>query len=241
MNDEPDYVLLSEKDYGNHLARVAENSWMFRNNGFNDQLRAFFNGIDLGKILRRGARVLELGCGQGNTLRDFAEEFGIVAYGVDLDFYKLTPKDRVAMFMDIGSGVRFKKGDIQNLPYEEGTFDFVFSYRAFTYLCDRLQGLKEAHRVLKIGGTGVIEAEVTFGEEVYLRKILPHLEEIIEKSHSKDQIKVERVPTTDKGLTARFSHRVVINKTSSEMLDFPRVCKPYAESFYTDTICVYEP
>jgi len=50
------------------------------------------------------------------------------------------------------AGVRFLEADATRLPFEAGTFDAVASQFGLMFLPDKLEALREAHRVLRPGG-----------------------------------------------------------------------------------------
>jgi SAM-dependent methyltransferase len=50
-------------------------------------------------------------------------------------------------------GIEFKLGDVLDIPYPAGTFDFVWSEDAWCYVTDKDKLVAEAARVLKPGGT----------------------------------------------------------------------------------------
>ena len=81
-----------------------------------------------------GARILDLGAGDGDTLR-LLNDLGFKAEGIDL-----TP----------GNGV--KKGDILALPYEDSSFDGAIAECVFSVCGDTSAAFREAWRVLKPGG-----------------------------------------------------------------------------------------
>ena len=130
----------------------------------NKELACFFEGIDLEGILKTGAKVLELGCGCGNTLRSMQERFGIVPYGIDL-FFDGNLKDLFTSYFGFGKGIRFRADDVESLPYQDGEFDFVLGYKSLIYVPDKIKAVKETHRVLKIGGTAVLEIDAYTDEK----------------------------------------------------------------------------
>ena len=97
--------------------------------------------------LVRGLRctsVLEVGCGTGIDLRLMVKEGGEVEVnGVDLNEYALgIAKNNLP-------SANFKIGDITELPFEDGTIDFVFTHGLMNYLDDETVelGVREMHRV----------------------------------------------------------------------------------------------
>jgi SAM-dependent methyltransferase len=97
-----------------------------------------------------GKRVLEVGCGQGADLSEFARA-GAHVFGVDL-----TPKhcritrDFVAA-MDGRAAVT--QGNAVRLPFGDASFDLVYSFGVLLLVADLDAAVAEIHRVLKPGGT----------------------------------------------------------------------------------------
>ena len=57
--------------------------------------------------------------------------------------------------------VEITYGNVRKLPYGEGTFDKVCGIETFYFWPDPLKGLREAHRVLKVGGELAITLEMS--------------------------------------------------------------------------------
>ena len=89
--------------------------------------------------LPAGARVLDLGAGDGSFLK-LLRDRGYEAEGIDL-----VPR---------GSGVT--EGDLLHTPYEDGSFDAVFSQCAFHVSGDVTGAFRESHRILKDGGVLIL-------------------------------------------------------------------------------------
>ncbi len=90
-------------------------------------------------------RMLDLGCGTGFLLNLAHDLFGRID-GVDATQAML---DRV----DLSPGnITLHQGVVENLPFENGTFDVVTAYSFLDHLADHVPVLNEAARVLKPGG-----------------------------------------------------------------------------------------
>jgi SAM-dependent methyltransferase len=89
------------------------------------------------------ARVLDVGCGAGQSL--IAAYPGRVSYGVDIDLSAL------ALGATITDHVRFTCARGETLPYADGRFDLVFSRVALPYM-NVPTALREIRRVLAPGG-----------------------------------------------------------------------------------------
>jgi SAM-dependent methyltransferase len=88
-------------------------------------------------------RLLVVGCGSGVEAAILARELGADVVGVDLDS-NFDPK--------AAGLVNLRHGDATALEFEDGTFDFVFSYHALEHIPDYRKALQEMRRVLIGGG-----------------------------------------------------------------------------------------
>jgi SAM-dependent methyltransferase len=97
-----------------------------------------------------GHRVLEVGCGSGVFLRAAADR-GADVTGVD------SSERLVALARERVPEADVRVGDLQELPYEDDTFDVVAGFNSFFFAADMVAALAEARRVAKPGGTVVIQ------------------------------------------------------------------------------------
>ena len=99
---------------------------------------------------REGVSVLELACGTGRVtgrLRAALPASGVLV-ATDLnqpmiDYASSAVPDR---------GITWQQADAQALPFEDGSFDVVVCQFGLMFLPDKVQGLREARRVLVPGG-----------------------------------------------------------------------------------------
>lgn len=101
--------------------------------------------------LRPGWRVLDAGCGPGTITLGLARAVspGQVT-GIDLeDSQFLNVRDRAERE---GLNVEFRKASVYELPFEDGSFDAVFSHALLGHLSAPDAALLELRRVLKPGG-----------------------------------------------------------------------------------------
>jgi sterol 24-C-methyltransferase len=103
--------------------------------------------------LRRGEKVLELGCGCGAIAEHIAELTGARPYGVNLDLSQIEkawrnpnlPRDNFAV------------GDFNKaLEFDDASFDAVYAIQPMTYVSDHEYTFSEVFRILKPGGRFVI-------------------------------------------------------------------------------------
>jgi ubiquinone/menaquinone biosynthesis C-methylase UbiE len=97
-----------------------------------------------------GKRLLEVGCGMGTDLLQFARG-GAICTGVDL-----TPRSVEISSLHFGLyGMRadFVLADGERLPFGDDSFDVVYSNGVLHHTPDTAQAVRELHRVLKPEGT----------------------------------------------------------------------------------------
>jgi ubiquinone biosynthesis O-methyltransferase len=101
-------------------------------------------------------KVLEVGCGAGDFSITLSQK-GAQVWGVDFSARAIEiaqAKSRVHK-----SNAQFRVADAQNLPFEDGTYDVVFSCECLEHVPDPQKMITEIHRVLKPGGTFVLTTE----------------------------------------------------------------------------------
>jgi ubiquinone/menaquinone biosynthesis C-methylase UbiE len=97
-----------------------------------------------------GKRVLEVGCGQGADLWQFAKA-GAQVYGVDLTAKHCQITRDFVGVMD--GHARVTQGNAVRLPFRDASFDLVYSFGVLLLVEDLDAAVAEIHRVLKPGGT----------------------------------------------------------------------------------------
>ncbi len=97
---------------------------------------AAFDAMGIGE----GCRMLDVGCGTGFALQ-LAHKRGAIVSGFDASEAMLRAA-RVRM-----AGADFRQGDLEALPYEDGSFDAVTAFNSVQYASDPIQGLREITRV----------------------------------------------------------------------------------------------
>jgi len=101
----------------------------------------------------KGKRVLEVGCGQGADLSQFAAA-GAETFGCDLTT-KHCEVSR-AFVRTMGGAADVVQASATSLPYESGSFDLVYSFGVLLLVEDLDAAVAEIHRVLKPGGTVIV-------------------------------------------------------------------------------------
>lgn len=97
-------------------------------------------------------RVLDAGCGAGSVTRAIARAVPQGrATGVDREPKYLDFARQKAAVEGIGN-IQFAVGDVLHLPFDDGSFDVVWSKHLLQFVRDRQQALAEFKRVCRLGG-----------------------------------------------------------------------------------------
>ena len=146
---------------------IGQSSWMTA-----DELRHF---IELLKI-DEPTNVLEVGSGSGGPALFLAKETGCKLIGVDVNEFGIKNANELARERGLSDRAEFKQIDASKpLPFENDSFDVVFSNDVMCHVPDRQNVLKEWHRVLKPGG------QMLFTDALVISGIVSH-EEIAKRS-----------------------------------------------------------
>ena len=100
-----------------------------------------------------GEHILEIGAGIGTDHAQFAKAGGIM-YDVDLASGHLQLAKR--NFELRGLQGTFRHGDAENIPFDDNSFDLVYSNGVIHHTPNTTQVVKEIYRVLKPGGRCII-------------------------------------------------------------------------------------
>jgi len=101
----------------------------------------------------RDARLLEVGCGMGTDLLQFARG-GARCTGIDLTPRSIEiTRHRFRLYDADGA---FMISDGENLPFRDESFDVVYSNGVLHHTPDTAGAIREVHRVLRPGGTAKV-------------------------------------------------------------------------------------
>ena len=116
--------------------------------------------IELGReYIRDGDRVLDVGCGLGVALRQYALARRIEAFGIDYSATMIEGARVRLAETHPELAIEFAEASVVELPFPGARFDVVTSHRCLMALLDwelQQRALLEIHRVLKPGGTLVL-------------------------------------------------------------------------------------
>ena len=117
----------------------------------NDRVSPNFVYLDraLGALPLSRPEILDLGCGDGATLR-YLRARGHQVSGYDLPFRTAALRERFGV--ELGKSVRIAD-DPAVIPFEAAAFDVVYANQVFEHVHPLEAVIRECHRVLKPGGT----------------------------------------------------------------------------------------
>lgn len=138
----------------------------FMSPGGREELARMVEGIDLS-----GCTVLDLGCGIGGYDAALVEDHGAArVVGVDIDAASLDRARHLAAERGLADRLDFMTVEPGPLPFEDESFDAVFSKDAIVDLPDKAAAFAELHRVARPGAT-VIVGDWFRSEEPYTEEM----------------------------------------------------------------------
>lgn len=107
--------------------------------------------------VKKGDRVLDVGCGHGRTVERAAEMVGDgLVVGVDASEEMLRMATRRCQHLIDAGRVRVALADSASIPYPDESFDKLVTVHTLYFWDDPRRHLRELHRVLRIGGRMVV-------------------------------------------------------------------------------------
>lgn len=142
----------------------------------------------------RGARVLDLCCGNGGDSIFLAKECGAEVVGCDLSEVSIANCRAAALREGVEGKAVFEIEDAENLSYPDNSFDVITEYGALHHV-DLPKVYAEMARVLRPGGKAICNESLGHNYAIALyRKMTPHLRTKWEADHilKKPQIELAR-------------------------------------------------
>jgi tocopherol O-methyltransferase len=126
--------------------------------------------------------ILDVGCGIGGSTLYLAKKFGCQATGITLSPVQATRAIARATEACLDSQVDFTVANALAMPFEDDTFDLVWSLESGEHMPDKEKFLGECYRVLKPGGklilatwchreTDSVAGDLTPSEVAHLKEI----------------------------------------------------------------------
>ncbi len=111
--------------------------------------------------------LVDAGCGPGYLATKVSRKYPhlrVIGLDIDGEMIKIAKKNLVPH--DTNGSLDFFMGDVQRLPFKDGTVDFVLSTASLHHWSDAIRSLREIYRVLKPEGQFLV---------VDLRRDMPRL------------------------------------------------------------------
>ena len=115
--------------------------------------------------LQPGKHILDVGSGIGGPARTLASEYGCQVVGLDITEEFVEVATTLTGKVGLSNQVTFRQGSALNLPFDEGTFDVVWSQNTFMNIEDKETAIKEAARVLRPEGIFALETILAGGKD----------------------------------------------------------------------------
>ena len=119
-----------------------------------------------------GKSILDIGCGDGTDAEIFIREFGLMTSAIDVYEH---PRIHTIENLD------FKIANILDLPFENGSFDYVFIHDVLHHVDEKeqsrerhLAGLRELKRVVAKNGTIIIVEANRYNPISYIHMVKRH-------------------------------------------------------------------
>jgi MPBQ/MSBQ methyltransferase len=106
----------------------------------------------LNNNLQPNFHVLDAGAGIGGPSRYLASKFGCHVTGLDLVGEYCRVADSLAKRVRLDNLLTYRQGDATHIPFEDATFDVVWTQHASMNIAYKKRFYSEMHRVLKPGG-----------------------------------------------------------------------------------------
>ncbi|WP_157440136.1 SAM-dependent methyltransferase [Actinokineospora inagensis] len=102
--------------------------------------------------LRRGERVLDVGCGVGEPAVRLAQRYGVSVTGITVSRWQVAEANRRVVSAGLRGRVTVEYADAAEQPFPDDTFDAALVFDALPSAEDKPRWLREVHRVLRPGG-----------------------------------------------------------------------------------------
>ena len=100
--------------------------------------------------------ILEVGCGIGGSARRLAHAIGCRVTGIDLSKEYIEVAEKLTELLAMQDKVSFLAASALSLPYQDNSFDGVWSIQMNMNIEDKSEWLAEIYRVLKPGSSLVL-------------------------------------------------------------------------------------
>ena len=210
----------------------------------------------------KNSKFLDVGCGAGYSLMRASQDLNCEVEGIDAD----PGAHGVGRFLkELVKSPKIKQGFAENLPYENESFDVVYSSHVLEHVNDEAKSLTEMKRVLKKDGILIIgmpttsmailnyTSQLTFTTHIKIYELFRNLffENPINNfikifrinSHSYPRAKSiwydlfhYRIKNWKKTVETEFKVKTVIKPCFYPYPDYPQLFKLYKSKFFSSSV-----
>ena len=127
---------------------------------FHNGGRAATRALAVQGELRPGMRVLDVGAGIGGPARTLAAEFGCDVVGLDLSESFCEAAALLSARVGMHGRVRFQQGDALDMPFDDGSFDALWTQNVLMNVEDKRRLFAQFRRVLRPQGRLIFQTIV---------------------------------------------------------------------------------
>ncbi|KAM0937630.1 putative sterol 24-C-methyltransferase [Dioscorea sansibarensis] len=101
--------------------------------------------------LKKGMKVLDVGCGIGGPLREIARFSSTSITGLNNNEYQISRGTELNRLVGLSDSCNFVKADFMKMPFADNIYDAIYAIEATCHAPDAVACYKEINRVLKPG------------------------------------------------------------------------------------------
>ena len=161
--------------------------------------------------VQQAENILDVGCGIGGSSLYLAEKFNANATGITLSPVQAGRASERAIEFGLQDRTNFQVADALNMPFEDNSFDLVWSLESGEHMPEKQKFLQECYRVLKPGGKLILvtwchrstdKSTLTADEKKHLEQIydvycLPYVISLPEYEEIARQLPLQNIRTAD--------------------------------------------
>ncbi|MBV6623849.1 MAG: methyltransferase domain-containing protein [Rivularia sp. (in: Bacteria)] len=161
--------------------------------------------------VQQAENILDVGCGIGGSSLYLADKFNAAATGITLSPVQAQRASERAAEFGLQHKTNFQVADALNMPFEDNSFDLVWSLESGEHMPDKNRFLQECYRVLKPGGKLILvtwchratdELPLSAEEKKHLQQIydvycLPYVISLPEYEEIARKLPLQNIRTAD--------------------------------------------
>jgi ubiquinone/menaquinone biosynthesis C-methylase UbiE len=134
----------------------------------------------IGSYIQPNSNVLDVGCANGySAIQQLKNPNVSSVVGVDYSEHMIAAAEEAHADQSLGDDIKFRVADVRTLPFDDGSFDFVYTTRVLINLPsweEQVVGIRECLRVVRPGGRVVFSE--AFWEPLSLLNALRALKQL---------------------------------------------------------------